>query len=186
LALENVRNPKKLRDLLTLLAFQIGREVSLSELANSLDLHKDTVFRYLDLMEKSFIIVNVRGFSRNLRKEVTKMSRYYFYDNGIRNAIINNFNSLSHRDDIGMLWENYVVMERMKKQSYQGILANNYFWRTHDQYEVDWIEEREGKLFGYEISWKKKKSRAKNVWLDTYDNASYEMIHSDNFLDFIV
>jgi uncharacterized protein len=186
LEIERVRSPKKIIDLLSLLAFQIGKEVSLSELANSLDLHSDTVYRYLDILEKAFVIVNVRGFSRNLRKEVTKTSRYYFYDNGIRNALINNFNHIGIRDDIGMLWENYIVMERLKKQSYDEILSHNYFWRTYDQKEVDWVEEREGKLFGYEIKWKGNKIKVPKEWLDTYKNAEYKVINQDNHLDFII
>jgi uncharacterized protein len=185
LEIERVRSPKKIIDLLSLLAFQIGKEVSLSELANSLDLHSDTVYRYLDILEKAFVIVNVRGFSRNLRKEVTKTSRYYFYDNGIRNALINNFNHIGIRDDIGMLWENYIVMERLKKQSYDEILSHNYFWRTYDQKEVDWVEEREGKLFGYEIKWKGNKIKVPKEWLSTYKNAEYKVINQDNYLDFI-
>lgn len=186
LELEDIRNAKKIRDLLTALALQVGKEVSLSELSRILEISKNTVFRYLDLLEKSFVIVNVRGFSRNLRKEINKMSRYYFYDNGIRNALINNFNSLSMRNDVGMLWENYLVMERLKKQAYSGLLSNNYFWRTYDQKEVDWVEEREGRLFGYEFKWGEKKPRPPRDWLKTYSNASYEVIDKSNFLEFVL
>ena len=107
--------------------------------------------RYLDLFEKSFILYNLRGFSKNLRKEITRKSKYYFYDNGIRNAIIANFNTIPQRDDVGALWENFLVVERLKLQSYKPIYANNYFWRTWDQKEIDYIEEREGKLYGYEF-----------------------------------
>lgn len=186
LQIERVKHPKKLQDLLTLLAFQIGQEVSLSELGSSLDLHKDTVYRYLDLLEKSFVIVNIRGFSRNLRKEVTKNSRYYFYDNGIRNALINNFNPRALRNDMGMLWENYIVTERLKKQSYDTLFSNNYFWRTYDQKEVDWVEEREGKLFGYEIKSGKLSVKPPKDWLETYPTATFEVINRENFLDFIL
>jgi len=186
LELESIKNSKKLRDLLTLLAFQIGGEVSLNELANSLDLHKNTVARYLDLLEKSFIIINIRGFSRNLRKEVYKTSRYYFYDNGVRNAIINNFNPLNLRDDIGQLWENYIVTERLKKQMYQKILANNYFWRTYTKKEIDWIEEKEGRLYGYEIKWQKENEKPPKDWLENYQNASYQLITKENYLSFVV
>lgn len=187
LTLENVKNIKKLRDLLTLLAFQIGQEVSLSELGNQLDLHKDTVSRYLDLFEKSFIIINIRGFSRNLRKEVTKSSRYYFYDNGIRNALINNFNQMPLRQDIGALWENFIVLERLKKQTYENIISNNYFWRTYDQQEIDWVEERSGRLYGYEIKWSPRKNRQKapSLWRETYNNAEFKCITPENYLDFI-
>lgn len=185
LALDNIRNSKKILDLLTLISFQIGAEVSLNELGNSLDLHKDTVARYLDLLEKSFILINIRGFSRNLRKEVTKTSRYYFFDNGIRNAVINNFNPLNLRNDIGMLWENFLVTERLKRQEYNRIMANNYFWRTYDQKEVDWVEEREGRLYGYEFKWKKDKAKAPSDWLEAYDNTEFKLINQENYLDFI-
>lgn len=185
LTFQKVRGAKKLRDLLALLAFQIGNEVSLSELSNSLNLNWQTVEHYLDLLEKSFVIVNVRGFSRNLRKEVTKTSRYYFWDNGVRNAIIKNFNSLRLRNDVGMLWENYLVIERIKKQKYNSIYSNNYFWRTYDQKEIDWVEEREGKLFGFEIKWGKEKSKVPRDWKETYKNSEYKLINQDNFLDFI-
>lgn len=187
LEMEDIKSPKKIRDLLTLLAFQIGQEVSLTELGSNLDLHKDTVYRYLDLLEKAFVLVNIRGFSRNLRKEVTKNSRYYFYDNGVRNAVINNFNPPNLRGDIGMLWENYLVMERLKKQAYAGIFSNNYFWRTYDQKEIDWVEEREGKLFGYEIKWGKAAGRrAPRDWVETYDNAGFQSINQENYLPFVL
>lgn len=186
LALENIRNPKKMRDLLQLLAFQIGQEVSLSELGNALELNSATVYRYLDLLEQSFVIVNVRGFSRNLRKEVTKTSRYYFTDNGVRNALINNFNDLSLRNDVGQLWENYIVMERIKRQHAAGPISNNYFWRTYDQKEIDWVEERCGRLYGYEIKWNPRKTvKPPKLWLSTYENASWELIHPENYIDFV-
>ncbi len=185
LELENVRNSDKIYDLLRLIAYQIGDEVSLNELANSLGLAKQTVERYLNLLEKSFIIKKVSGFSKNLRKEVTKTKRYYFYDNGIRNAIINNFNLLRNRNDTGMLWENFMVSERLKKQHYMQILSNNYFWRTYDQKEVDLVEEREGKLYGYEFKWNPKKMKIQKEWLETYSNAGFEIIHRENFLPFI-
>src|SRR3989344_5919643 len=112
-----------------------------------------TVARYLDILEKSFILINVRGFSRNLRKEISKKSKYYFYDIGIRNALINNFNPLHVRDDVGKLWENYLIIERLKFRAYTGLYANAYFWRTWDGQEIDLVEERGGKLFGYEFKW---------------------------------
>jgi predicted AAA+ superfamily ATPase len=186
LELENIRNADKMFDLLSLIAFQIGDEVSLSELGNSLGIAKQTVARYLDLLEKAFIIKKIGGFSRNLRKEVTKTSRYYFFDNGVRNAIINNFNPIEQRNDIGMLWENFLVMERIKKQHYYQIHSNNYFWRTYDQKEVDFVEERDGKLFGFEFKWKAKKTKIQQEWLDTYENASFEVINKENFLSFLI
>ncbi len=128
LAYEGILKSKKLVDLLILLAFQIGKEVSHQELATQLSMSKNTIEKYLDLLEKVFVIFNIRGFSRNLRKEVSKTSRYYFYDNGIRNALINNFNALSQRDDIGALWENYLVMERLKKQQYVRLWSHKVIW----------------------------------------------------------
>lgn len=185
LEMEQVKGAKKLKDLLTLISFQIGKEVSLSELGNRLDLHKDTVARYLDLFEKAFILINIRGFSRNLRKEISKNSRYYFWDNGIRNALIRNFNPPNLRDDMGMLWENYLVVERIKKQSYQSKRANYYFWRTYDQKELDWIEERDGKLNGFEFKWSDKIPKVPSEWLDTYNNAEYQYINQTNFIEFV-
>ena len=186
LALEGLRHADKLVQLLQLLAFQIGHEVSLTELGNQLEMSKNTVEKYIDLLEKVFVIYHLRGFSRNLRKEVTKTARYYFYDNGIRNAVINNFNQISLRDDIGMLWENYVVMERIKKQEYTNLFSNNYFWRTYDQKEIDLVEERGGKLYGYEIKWDNRMPKPPRDWLETYPEASYEVITRENYLDFIV
>jgi hypothetical protein len=187
LEIENLKNARKLKDLLTLLAYQIGKEVSLSELGNQLDLHKNTIFKYLDLLEKAFVIINIRGFSRNLRKEVTKSSRYYFYDNGIRNALIRNFNPPEIRNDMGELWENFLVIERLKKQNYENNMANNYFWRTYDQKELDWIEEKDGKLAGYEFKLKSDKPNSSTVkeWLKTYENAEFKLINKENYLEFI-
>lgn len=185
LTLETVKGSKILLDLLKLLAFQIGSEVSLNELANSLGIDVKTVARYLDLLEKSFVLFNLRGFSRNLRKEIYKKSKYYFLDNGIRNAVISNFNDLSLRDDTGKLWENFLVIERLKKQAYKNIFTNNYFWRTWDQKEIDWIEEREGKLFGFEFKYSPLKTKKPKEFLDTYPNSSLTTISKDNYLEFI-
>ncbi|OGC23954.1 hypothetical protein A2291_05590 [candidate division WOR-1 bacterium RIFOXYB2_FULL_42_35] len=185
LELENLRNADKLSDLLRLLAFQVGNEVSLNELSNALDLSKQTIERYLDLLEKAFVILRVRGFSRNLRKEVSKTAKYYFLDNGIRNAVINNFNLLEARNDAGQLWENFLFIERLKKRAYLDIYANIYFWRTYDQKEIDLVEERDGKLFGFEFKWGDKKKKPPRIWLETYKNASYEVVNKENFLGFV-
>jgi len=185
LELENIRNSRKLSDLLMLIAFQIGKEVSLNELSGSLGIAKQTVERYLDLLEKTFIIKKVRGFSRNLRKEITKSSRYYFWDNGIRNAVINNFNDIHARNDIGALWENFLFIERIKKQHYHSLYTNNYFWRTYDHKEIDLVEERDGILFGYEFKWSDRRNKVPRLWLDTYSNAKFQFITRDNFLDFV-
>jgi len=185
LSLEDLRKSNRLIDLLRLIAFQIGREVSLSELSNNLNINIATVERYLDLLEKTFVVKRVGGFSRNLRKEITKTCRYYFFDNGVRNAVIKNFNELGARNDIGELWENYLFMERLKKQEYMKIYANNYFWRTYDRKEIDLVEERGGRLYGYEFKFKNKKSKPPKGWLETYENAEYEEINRDNYLEFI-
>jgi len=187
LSFERLKGAKILFDLLKLLAFQIGQEVSLPELGRQLGLDYKTVARYLDLFEKSFIIFNIRGFSRNLRKEISKKSKYYFYDLGVRNALIGNFNRPADRNDLGQLWENFIIIERIKKQAYHQIYSNNYFWRTWDGQEIDWVEEREGKLFGYEIKWSpRKKIKPPKDWLKTYPNASWQLITQENFLEFIV
>lgn len=186
LEMENIRNPSKLNELLRLLAFQIGNEVSLNELGNQLEISKQTVERYLDLLEKVFIIKKIQGYSSNLRKEITKTHRYYFWDNGVRNALINNFNPLSLRNDKGMLWENLMYIERLKTQEYLRIHSNNYFWRTYDQKEIDMVEEREGKLFGYEFKWETKKQKPPKLWTDTYPTAEYKVIDRHNFIDFLM
>ena len=187
LEMENIKNSNKLRDLLVLLAFQIGYEVSLSELGNKLDLHKDTVAKYLDLLEKTFVIFNVRGFSRNLRNEVSKTSRFYFYDNGIRNTLIQNFNSLDLRSDQGQLWENYLAVERLKIQNYEDMAVNNYFWRTYDKNEIDWVEESGGNLKGFEFKFGKGSvSKAtSNLWKESYENASIEVVDRENYVKFL-
>ncbi len=186
LEMESIRNSDILYDLLKLIAFQIGSEVSMNELGNALGISKHTVRRYLDLLEKSFIIKKLNGYSNNLRKEITKSSRYYFYDNGLRNVVINNFNALNDRNDVGMLWENFMVMERIKKQHYSNLFSNNYFWRTYNQKEVDFVEEREGNLYGYEFKWNPARIKTQNEWLKIYPNAEFKVIHKDNFLKFAI
>lgn len=185
LALEQVKAPKLLLDLLRLLAFQVGSEVSLSELSSGLGIDVKTVARYLDLLEKGFVLINIRGFSRNLRKEINKKSKYYFWDNGVRNAVILNFNDLNMRDDVGKLWENFLAVERLKKQSYDKIFATNYFWRTWDQKEIDWVEEREGKLFGYEFKYNKEKIKMPKDFLNGYPGSKFQVINTDDYLEFI-
>lgn len=186
LELESIKSPSKLSDLLKLLAFQIGQEVSLNELSNSLGIAKQSVERYLDLLEKTFIIKKVGGFSRNLRKEVVKTARYFFWDNGIRNALINNFNLLGQRNDLGMLWENFLYMERHKTKSYKRIFSNDYFWRTYDRQEIDLVEDRDGKLYAYEFKWKPQKVRAPKAWADAYPDSEFQVISKENFLDFLL
>ena len=185
LELDHIKNSKKLLDLLRLLAFQIGNEVSLSELGKQLGMDHKTVERYLDILEKAFVIYNLRGFSRNLRKEITKKSKYYFYDNGIRNAIISNFNDIDQRNDIGALWENFIFMERCKKRSYHAIAANPYFWRTWEGQEIDLIEEREGKLFAYEFKWNESKAKPPHKWTEAYQNSVFSVVNKKNYLKFV-
>jgi len=186
LELESVKNPSKLSDLLKLLAFQIGQEVSLNELSNNLGIAKQSVERYLDLLEKTFIIKKVGGFSRNLRKEVVKTARYFFWDNGIRNALINNFNLPTQRNDVGMLWENFLYMERLKTKSYKRIFSNDYFWRTYDRQEIDLVEDREGKLYAYEFKWKPRNVRVPKAWSDAYPDSQFQVVSKDNFLEFLI
>ena len=185
LELERVKSSRVLLDLLRLIAFQIGSEVSHRELATQLGIDSKTVARYLDLFEKAFVLFNVRGYSRNLRKEISKKSKYYFYDTGVRNAVISSFNALGERDDVGALWENFLFIERLKRMEYSGVRANVFFWRTWDGQEVDHLEEREGKLFGYEFKWKAKSFQAPRDWLSTYPNAEYEVIDRQNYLGFV-
>ncbi len=185
LELEQIKYSVKLFDLLKLLAFQIGHEVSLNELSNGLGIAKQSVERYLDLLEKAFVIKRVNGFSRNLRNEITKTSRYYFYDNGIRNALINNFNDLNTRNDVGMLWENFLFIERLKTQEYKRIFSNNYFWRTYTKKEIDFVEERDGKLYGFEFKYNKQILKPPELWKETYPESEFQCITKENFLDFL-
>lgn len=184
---EGVRKSDKIMDLLRLIAFQVGKEVNVEELAKSLkDISRNTIENYLDLLEKVFIIYKVRGFSRNLRKEVSKSNRWFFYDNGIRNAIIKNFNKLEFRQDVGDLWENYLMAERMKYNAYTKKLKNQYFWRTYDQQEIDLIEEGSGMISAYEFKWNaSKKVKAPGAWSRAYPDATFETINRDNYLEFI-
>lgn len=186
LILDNIKNSAKLVNILRLLAFQIGKEVSVNELAKNVGLNKLTVERYLDLLTKVFVVYRIEGYSRNLRKEISKSPRYYFWDNGIRNALIANFNTLALRNDVGELWENYVIAERIKLQHYQGWLSNNYFWRTYDQQEIDWIEERDGGLFAFEMKYQKKTVKAPGAWTANYPGATFDVISRENYLLFIM
>jgi predicted AAA+ superfamily ATPase len=186
LTYQEVKGSRVLLQLLVLLAYQVGNEVSHQELGSSLNIDKNTVARYLDLLEKSYIIFRLGGFSRNLRSEVTKTAKYYFYDVGVRNAVINNFNPLEIRDDVGKLWENFILVERLKLRTYNKLYANQYFWRTWKQNEIDLVEERDGKLFGYELKWKDKAVSAPKEWFEAYgDEAEWQVIHQNNALRFL-
>lgn len=186
LELANIRHADKLIALLRLLAFQIGGQVSLSELGKQLGLSKETVSTYLDLLEKSFVIFRLNGFSRNLRKEVSKSSKYFFYDLGVRNALIENFNLLSQRDDQGQLWENFLMVERRKHQDYTFGYQNRYFWRTYDQQEIDYIEESGGQLRAYEFKWnRQKRSKVPSAWQTAYPAAQFQTVTPDDYVDFV-
>lgn len=187
LALERVKSPRTLLDLLKLLAFQVGKEVSLNELAAQLHIDVKTTGRYLDLLENGYVLMRSTGFSRNLRNEVTSKHRYYFADNGIRNAIIARFNPLHQRDDAGLLWENFMVVERQKFLTYSGQRIPLYFWRTYAQQEIDWVEERDGTLFGYECKWSpKKRVRVPREWTANYPNAEFIQVTPDSGYDLIL
>lgn len=185
LTLDNLKDSVFVFNLLRLVAFQIGHDISYLELAQNLNVHPDTIRRYLELLEKIFIIFSRQGYSRNLRKEYTKTPRYYFWDNGIRNILVSNFNPLSSRDDVGTLWENYCVAERAKRNDYKNVYANYFYWRTYDQKEIDLIEERDGKLYGFEMKWSKDKTKKPKEFLETYPGSHFEVINKENYLDFI-
>lgn len=187
LSFNEIKKPKKILDLLSLLALQVGSEVNIWELSKQLLLNRQTVEKYLDVLEKMFIVINLRGFSRNLRKEVTKTSKYYFVDLGLRNALIRNFNSLNLRNDVGGLFENFCIIERMKALSNQRKYANFYFWRTYDQKEIDLIEERDGKLNGFEFKFGDGKipKATKSEFLKTYSHSNLQLINPENIEEFL-
>lgn len=185
LELERVKSSKVLLDLLRLIAFQIGSQVSHAELGTQLGLDSKTVARYLDLLEKGYVLFNVRGFSRNLRKEITKKSKYYFYDTGVRNAVIANFNDVETRNDTGQLWENFLFVERFKYLAYNGSLANHYFWRTWDGQEIDMVEERQGRHDGYEFKWRDRSAKSPRDWTAAYPDATYSIVSRENWLEFV-
>lgn len=186
LSIGGIRKPELLDKLLRALALQLGHEVSYNELAGMLQVDKNTINTYIQLLEKTFVVFRLQPFSRNLRNEITSSRKIYFYDNGIRNAIIANFNPLSLRQDTGALWENFMVSERMKFLNYQSKWANTFFWRTRLQQEIDYIEERDGNLFGYEFKWSKKaKVKFPKAFLANYPSAKLQLITGANFEGFI-
>ena len=187
LEFQKLKRPQVILDLLKLIAFQIGNQVSTVELGKPLGLDNKTVQRYLDLLEKSFVLIPLSGFSRNLRKEVSKMKMYYFMDLGIRNAVIANFNPLNLRNDVGQLWENFMIIERMKRNEYESQTVNYYYWRTYDQKEIDLIEESGGNLKGFEFKWNpSRKIKSPKEWLNTYENAEFEVISRENYQNFVL
>jgi predicted AAA+ superfamily ATPase len=186
LKVDGVKNSHKLYSLLRLIAFQIGKEVSLEELGRQLGMSKNTVERYLDMLSKVFVVYRISGFNKNLRKEIVKNNRWYFYDNGVRNALIQNFNKLELRADVGELWENYLAAERIKFQNYTQLHCTNYFWRTYDQQELDWVETEGETIRSYEFKYNLNKSpKAPKGWSNAYPEASFEVIYSGNYLEWI-
>ena len=181
---QNIKNHDILERLLQVLALQIGNEVSYNELAASLGINKKTVANYIQILEKAFVIFRLGPFSRNLRKELTKLRKIYFYDTGIRNALVNNFNNLNLRQDVGALWENFIISERLKFNNNRGKDVNVYFWRTHEQQEIDYIEEAGG-LSGFEFKWKKGTFKAPGAFTGAYPDAKIKLITRENFRDFL-
>lgn len=185
LVYEGIRHSGKIFNLLRLLAWQTGNEVSYNELGKSLSLSKNTVEKYLDLLSKVFVIHKLEGFSRNLRKEVTKSPKWYFYDNGIRNALIASFQPVEMRNDVGQLWENYMISERIKFQHFHHEKTNNFFWRTYDRQEVDWVEERNGNIHGYVLKWSENRTKPPVAWRNAYPEAGFTVINKQNYSKWI-
>ncbi len=185
ISLSNIRNSSKIRDLLKLLAFQVGSEVSLNELAKQLGMSQETVNSYIDLLEQSFIVFRLSGFSRNLRKEISKRDKIYFWDCGVRNTVINNFSMLSMRNDQGALWENFIIAERLKSLAYSQRSVSSYFWRTYTGAELDYIEEQGGNLTAYEIKYKQSNVKPPKTWVENYGN-NFQCINIDNFWEFVL
>ena len=185
LSFEGIKKSGILSDLLQLLALQLGNEVSYHELAGNLGVSRQTIKKYIDLLEQSFVIFRLRAFSRNLRKEIAKTVKIYFYDLGIRNSLIQNYNRLDIRSDGGALWENLMIIERQKRNFYRKHYANRYFWRTYDQKEIDYIEEAGGRLRAFEFKRKKDKIKAPNEFIDKY-KAKFTVINQSNYWDFLI
>jgi predicted AAA+ superfamily ATPase len=185
LELSNIKHSQKIYKLLKLIAFQIGSPVSITELGGNLGMTNETVNHYIDLLEKSFVLFRLGGFSRNLRNELTKMDKIYFYDMGVRNSLIQNYDRLIDRDDRGKLFENFLIAERFKFNSYNTRRVSAYFWRNYEKAEIDYIEEEKTKLKAFEFKWSNKKSsKIPRAWLNNYGD-DFTVINSENFLEFI-
>lgn len=185
LTMETVRGADVLYKLLQMLAWQVGSQVNTVELGNSLQLNRATVERYMDLLTKVFIIYPLTGYSNNLRKEVTKSKKWYFYDNGLRNALINNFSPLHQRNDIGQLWEQYILSERIKCNSYLGYQPQYFFWRTYDGQEIDLVESYNGQLHAFECKWKNAKAKKPIAFDKAYPEAEFTILNQENYLSWI-
>jgi len=186
LELSQIKNSGKIYDLLRLLAFQIGSLVSYSELGKKLGLSTDTVISYIDLLEKVFVIYRMPGFSKNLSKEITKNKKIYFFDVGVRNALIEDFSLPDRRQNIGHLWENFIISERIKRNNYLRAHLNSFFWRTYTGAELDYVEQGSGKLSGVEIKWGNRLAKAPKTWLDAYKKADFKTINLQNYQDFVL
>jgi uncharacterized protein len=187
LSWEQIQKPDKLVSLLQAIAFQVGSQVSYNELGQTCGLDSKTVEKYINLLEKSYVIFRLGSFSRNLRNELKSSKKIYFYDNGIRNALIANFNQVEMRADIGALWENFLVAERIKHLHYSRKWTNFWFWRTREQKEVDYIEESDGVIHAYEFKWNQAvKTKPVKQFMETYKNAVFEVVHRDNYEDFLL
>lgn len=188
LSSENLRKPDVLDRLLRALAFQVGTEVSYNELAQTIGTDNKTVERYIDLLEKCFVIFRLNGLSRNLRNELKKAKKIYFYDNGVRNAVIQQFAPIEMRNDMGALWENFFISERMKYNHYNGHYCNTYFWRTRSQQEIDYIEEADGSMTAFEMKWNPKKANASfpKSFTEAYSVASTNVVTPENYIKFLI
>ncbi|WP_373492959.1 ATP-binding protein [Aquiflexum sp.] len=186
LTLDQVRKPVILQKLLMALALQVGSEVTFNELGNTIGIDKETAEKYIDLLEKSYVIFKLNSFSRNLRREIKRGRKIYFWDNGVRNALINNFNGVSLRSDVGALWENFIISERMKHLHYSGINANVFFWRTTTGKELDWLEERGGIIHTYEAKWNpKRRSNFPLGFQDAYPDSTFTLVNPENYLSIL-
>jgi predicted AAA+ superfamily ATPase len=185
LAVDGIKNSEKMRELLRMIAFQVGNEVSYDEIGSALGMSKNTVERYLDLLSKVFVVFRLGAYANNLRKEVSKAGKWYFCDNGIRNSIISDFRPLSIRQDAGALWENYLISERFKIKGNYARAGNMYFWRTFSQQEVDLVEVENGSLQAFEFKWGSKMPAVPSQFISSYPDASYSVINRDNYLNFI-
>ncbi len=187
LMLENIKRPKLLEKLLKALALQVGNEVSFNELAQLVGADKGTVEKYIQLFEQTFIVFQLPSYSRNVRNELKKSRKIYFYDNGIRNAVIGNYNPVAKRTDIGALWENYLMAERLKKNTYMGKRTSSYFWRTTQQQELDLVEETTNALLAFEFKWgTKAKAKIPKTFTRAYPNATTQLINPDNYEEFLM
>lgn len=185
-AYKGIKKPELIQKLVRALALQLGNEVSFNELSNLLGVDRGTIESYINLLEKCFVVFKLDSFSRNLRNEIKKGKKIYFYDNGVRNAVLSNFAPLELRNDVGALWENLMVSERVKRNSYSGNYAQLFFWRTHEQQEIDLIEDLDGVLHAFEFKWGSfKKSRQPKAFAESYPDSTYEIITPENFWLFV-